>query len=486
MNSRPNLLLITTDQQRFDTVHRAGNGAVMTPHLDWMADTGVLFRRAYSDAPICCAARATMITGRHYYRMGDFGNWGQPTAPDSVHTLPAILTRSGYQTRAVGKMHYDPPRCHYGFEHMEILEDYYRHARQFPGQGIPMDHGMGQNEMEPAISTIEESRSLTRWTVTRAVDFLETRDHTRPFFLNVGFSKPHPPFDPCLNYWHLYDAVELPAPVYGDWSKDPAQIPPAFMMPTWNLNGADRLDQRIIRQVRRAYYACITQIDYNLGYLFARMREMGLLENTLIIFTSDHGEMLGDHHMGGKTTMLEGSAHVPMLMCGPRELIPESLCNTQSDALVCLADIMPTFLDTAGVSPEQHPPMDGIDLLDVLHGRRAPRQQLVGAYRDHYCIIEDCWKYLYSHIGGPELLFNLKDDPQECLNLAGRSEGEAIRKRLRRQLAATLHAAGRPVAVGDDLQVLTPAPSPEECRVLRTRRWPGFHSRDYTKADVLH
>ena len=351
--SRPNLILITTDQQRFDTVNRAGDANIMTPHLNWMADTGVLCRRAYSDAPICCAARATMITGRHHRNLGNCGNWGQPTAPDVTQTLPAILTRNGYQTRSVGKVHYSPARCNYGFEHMEILQDYYRWARQFSEHAVPMDHGVGQNEMEPAISTVDESQSLTRWIVNRGIDFLETRDTTRPFFLNVGFSKPHPPYDPCMNYWQLYANMELRPPVLGNWSQDPAKIPAGFMSPTWQLNGIDRLSPQVIQQARRAYYACITQIDYNLGHLFARLRELGLLDDTLIVFSADHGEMLGDHHMGAKTVFLEGSAHIPMLIRGPERLIPRELTGLQSDELVCLADLMPTFLSAAG--REQRP-----------------------------------------------------------------------------------------------------------------------------------
>ena len=480
---RPNLILITTDQQRFDTISRYGNPAILTPHLNWLADTGVMFRRAYTDAPICCAARATMITGRQYFRMGQYGNWGQPTAPDVTQTLPAILTRSGYQTRSVGKVHYLPERCNYGYEHMEILEDYYRFVRQFPERGIPMDHGVGQNEMEPVISTVDESWSLTRWTVNRAIDFLETRDTTRPFFLNIGFSKPHPPFDPCLNYWQLYAEMKLPEPVFGNWSANQADIPTGFMSSTWVLNGADRFDPRLWQSIRRAYYACITQIDYNLGHLFARLREMNLQDNTLIIFTADHGEMLGDHHMGAKTVFLEGSAHVPMLLRGPATLLDQSLAGTQSDALVCLADLMPTFLQAAGVPQNQQPQQDGMDLLAMLHARQTPRQQLSLAYSDQFGQLDGSWKYLYSSSGGPELLFNLADDPMEQNNLAQDASHRAQKATLRQQLAQTLGQAGHRVASNGDLAVLSPAPTP---RKTRSNRWPGLHSREHTPHDVLH
>ncbi len=480
--SRPNLILITTDQQRFDTVNRNGDPAIMTPHLNWLADTGVLCRRAYTDAPICCAARSTMITGRHHRNLGGCGNWGQPTAPDVTQTLPAILTRNGYQTRSIGKVHYNPPRCNYGYEHMEILEDYYRFMRQFPERGIPMDHGVGQNEMEPAISTIDESWSLTRWIVNRSIDFLETRDDTRPFFLNIGFSKPHPPFDPCVNYWQLYANMQMRPPVIGDWSQDPARIPPGFMGPTWVLNGVDRMSPHVLQQARRAYYACITQIDYNLGLLFARLREMGLLENTLIVFSSDHGEMLGDHHMGGKTVFLEGSAHIPMLVRGPEDLIPRRISGSVCDEIVCQADLMPTFLSAAGVSQEQWPTCDGMNLLDVFAGN-AQRDTLVGAYSDQFCLLQGDWKYLYSSSGGGELLFNLAHDPYEQHDLVHVPSHRGQRQAMRAQLAQMLAESSHKVSDGRELKVLAPAPDPLE---TRKNRWPGFHSRDYTRDDVLH
>jgi arylsulfatase A-like enzyme len=483
--NRTNLLLITTDQQRFDTIHRGGNPCIMTPHLDWLADTGVLFRRAYSDAPICCAARATMITGKHYRNLGDYGNWGQPSVPDLQATLPSILTRCGYQTRAIGKMHYHPARCNYGFEHMEILEDYYRFMRQFPERGIPMDHGVGQNEMEPAISTVPESWSLTRWTVNRAIDFLETRDSTRPFFLNVGFAKPHPPFDPCLSYWQLYDGMQLPPPVRGDWSKDPAAIHPAFLGPTRKLSSADRLSDAVLAQAKRAYYACITQIDYNLGHLFARLRELRLLDNTLIVFTSDHGEMMGDHHLSSKSVFLEGSCHVPMIMRAPQQLLPETYHGTQQDHLVSLADLMPTFLAAAGVPAAQNPPMDGADLLASVTSQAPARQQFIGAYEDHYCIIDGQWKYHYSHTGGAELLFNLEQDPMETRNLAASPELRETRQRLRAALAKALAASGKPAgADSGELKIL--GETPRDRRQQNANRWPGHHSRDYTPSDVLH
>lgn len=317
MGDRPNVLLITTDQQRFDTIHAAGNPHIRTPNLNWLADNGIRCSNAYTDCPVCVPARATIMTGKHGHSMG--------------------LVTNG------GKMHFNPRRCNHGFEHMEILEDYYRHMAAHPEKGVPMNHGLGQNVMEPGVSTVDETASLTHWTVDRSIDFLETRDDTRPFFLWTSFAKPHPPLDPCRNYWEMYRDRPVPAPVRGDWSAMLDDVPPGFLASSFHLNMCHRFSDDLIADIRRAYYACITQIDYNLGMLFARLRELDLLENTWIMFTSDHGEMLGDHRMGAKSVGMEGSAHIPMLVKPPgghgsaddrlRGLLVERLAAAGSDAV---------------------------------------------------------------------------------------------------------------------------------------------------------
>ena len=482
MKPRPNLLHLVTDQQRFDTIHAAGNPHILTPHLNWLMDTGIIFRRAYTDAPICVPARATMITGIPYYqRPAGFGDWNCPTAADPKRTLPGLLTAAGYQTKAVGKLHYHPPRSPYGFEHAEILEDYYRERRKLGGRQ-PKDHGVGENEMEPVISTLDESETLTHWTVERAVNFLETRDPSRPFYIQVGFSKPHPPFDPPLNYWLLYQNRTVPDPVKGDWSEKVAYIPAGFLSSTFSLNGGDRFSPEQWRGVRRAYYACITQIDYNLGLLFARLRELGLLENTLIVFHSDHGELLGDHHLGAKTVFLEGAAHVPLLLRAPREMeaFSDLRGGTGCDALVTLADLMPTFLAAAGLPRPDDLPGTSADLVGI-HRNNTSRTRYVGAYHDQYGLIDGDWKYLFTSNGGSELLFNLTNDPRERHNLA--SQHPEICSAMQRQLAEELGRHGYAGMKADARALpVTPAGTQDP----RQARWPGFHSRDHTPEDVLH
>ena len=265
-NERPNLLLITTDQQRWDTIAAAGHGHVLTPHLNWLCDTGIRYARAYADCPVCAPSRATIMTGQHAWHHGQVANAGAHSPMATRPTLPGLLTAAGYQTRGQGKMHFEPPRAHYGFESMEILPDYYRWVSRQPGVSAPLDHGLGQNEMEPCFSTVPEAYGATRWSVGRSIDFLETRDPTRPFFLWTSIAKPHPPFDAEKKFWDLYDGLPLPEPVTGDWSSQPDDVPAALRHPTWKLNNIHRFSPEVQRSVRRAYFACITQIDYTLGH----------------------------------------------------------------------------------------------------------------------------------------------------------------------------------------------------------------------------
>lgn len=318
MEKKPNILLITTDQQRFDTIQALGNDVIYTPHLNWLCDEGITYENMYADCPVCLASRTTIMTGTKGYDTGMVGNFDllQPDIIKNYPSLPKVLTENGYQTKAVGKMHFYPARANHGFEHIELPFDYYRMMKK-SGKDMPKRHGVGENEVEPVISTVDEQHSLTHWTVERSTEFLETRDPTRPFFLWTSFAKPHPPFDPCANYWNLYETEDMTPPVTGDWSKDLETMPKGFLQHTFLLDNVHRLSAKQKLASKRAYYACITQIDYSLGLLFARLRELGLFDKTWIIFTSDHGDMLGDHHMGAKMTFFEGAAHVPMIIKPP-------------------------------------------------------------------------------------------------------------------------------------------------------------------------
>jgi arylsulfatase len=493
MNSseRPNILLITTDQQRFDTIHALGNPSIFTPHLNWLCDVGTAYTRCYTDSPVCMAARATIMTGRHGYRQNYVSNGKNNYPVKAESSLPGVLTQAGYQTRVAGKMHFQPHRAHYGFEHMELLQDYYREAAKHPEWGIPMDHGVGQNEMEPVISTVHESHSLTRWTVDRSINFFETRDTTRPFFLWTSFSKPHPPFDPPANFWKLYEDIDIPPPLRGDWSKSVDDVPRGLMNSTLSLNCSHRFSSQQWKAVRRAYYALITHIDYSLGLLFSRMRELDLLKNTLIIFTADHGEMLGDHHMGAKSVFLEGSSHIPMLLKVPEAWQETSKFKPRVNDITCLADIYPTCLAAAGVDVPKGVECDGVNLLERASSAAgpSPRKRLFGVLSNNLTMtLEGDLKYIYTKVGGSELLFDLKHDPMEKRNLIKTPRGKKLAARLRKEFVDEMKRYKTPLVKNNKL--VTFPESSRDAIKFPSKRWPGFHTQGthYSEdwGDVLH
>jgi arylsulfatase A-like enzyme len=480
--TRPNILLITTDQQRFDTISSRGNGFIDTPHLDWLCDEGITYSNAFADCPICMPSRATIMTGRSGSTLGLTGNSNTDFPLARRTTLPQLLGEAGYQTRAQGKMHFYPVRAHYGFQTMELPMDYYRerHRLSEGARSLPKEHGVGENEMQAVISTVHENESLTHWTVSRSVDFLETRDPTRPFFLWTSFTKPHPPFDPPANYWSLYANRGMPEPILGDWSRDPATMPQAVLRPTYVLNNIHRFSSEQIASARRAYYACITHIDYSLGLLFARMRELELLENTWIIFTSDHGENLGDHHMGGKSNFFEGSAHIPLIVRPPAGSWDEKpAAGSEVDTCVSLADVLPTICAVAGVDSSTAEP-EGVDLRKLTDAPD-PERVVVGESGDYLALISRKWKYHYFVRGGVEMLFDRETDPYEQHELLGTGDADTeVLASLRETMTNVLRERGSRQVEGATLRKEAPLPGPEA-----VTRWPGFHST-LVETDVLH
>lgn len=479
MANNQNVILITTDQQRFDTIQALGNDAIYTPHLNWLCDEGITFNDMYADCPICLASRTTIMTGVKGYVSGMCSNGDllQPAIMQKYPSLPKVLTENGYQTKAVGKMHFYPVRAHHGFEHIELPMDYYRMMKKLGGDQ-PKEHGIGENEIAPVISTVDDQHSLTHWTVERSIDFLETKDPTKPFFLWTSFAKPHPPFDPCANYWNLYETADMPLPVKGDWSQDVESMPKGFLQHTYLLNNVHRFTDKQKQASKRAYYACISHIDYNLGLLLARLRELNLFDNTWIIFTSDHGEMLGDHNMGAKMTFFEGAAHVPMIIKPPvGHPLYKSHKGKRISGVNELSSIYNTILDMVGIEQKEYA---NHSLLDFEWAKQD--KTYYGACESvNYAVMEGGFKYIYTRNFGDEVLFNLKEDPYEQHNLAVLPEYAEKRAELRAKLYAWAKEYEPSLVDGDDLAVKEGFVKTEGAA-----HWPGYHSKTWEDADVLH
>jgi arylsulfatase A-like enzyme len=489
---QPNILLITSDQQRYDSCGPLAPPFMRTPHFDHLAREGVAFSRAYADCPLCVPSRVSIMTGRHVFTHGHPTNGPTAGVIDNRVSLPSRLRALGYQTAAIGKMHFGPQRARHGFDEMILPQDYYIAMRNAGHPWQPMRHGLGQNELYPSMATVPEAMTLTSWIAEQCVSYIkERRDPTAPFFLWCSFSKPHPPLDPPEPYYSMYRGCAIPAPVYGDWSSD-SRAPEAFkrFRQSWSL---DLIPPDIIREARAAYYGLITHIDYAMGRVLAALQDLGLFDEALILYTSDHGEYLGDHHSGAKTFFHEPSAHVPMALRLPKSW-PDRRHGQTCASVVTLADILPTFVAAASGQDAADQPapaadVDGQDLVALARGRLPrPRQFLVASAAPidnppSFGITDGRWKYIYWPEGAAEQLFDLAADPRELRDLAAEASHAAECRALRGQMEGWLRARG--AGWLRDGQLPAFAIRDDSAADRRNSAWPGYHTESYD-IDVRH
>jgi arylsulfatase A-like enzyme len=483
MTDRPNVVFILLDQLRGDSIgadphaprDSAGQPIVHTPHIDYFADQGALFSRAYSPAPTCVPARRCLWTGQSPASCGSTGWTDDPW--DFEHTLPAELTAAGYQTGLVGKSHAYPLRNRFGFERIEQhagnplweksdhTDDYTRWLQRHT-DNLTTEYGGGltYNTGDARPWHLPEKYHPTNWTTRRAQEFIETRDPTRPFFLTVSYVRPHPPLDPPQAYLDMYANRDLPDPVVGDWvadlyGLDPGEKPvyattkrgasPDF----WLYDAPDAL----ARRVRAAYWALVTHVDHQIRRVIRTLEIAGEFEHTLFVLTSDHGTMLGEHHHWSLSHGFEGTARVPFLVKLPETV--ESERGVQIDRLVGLEDLMPTVLDAVGVDiPET---VDGESVLGLIDDPTGAdwREHYHGEHEAVYhpdnatqYVVAEGMKYIWNPATGGEVLFDLEADPKETTDLTGEANYEEIYTDLRQRLIDEL--SGRPEEFTDGDQLL--------------------------------
>lgn len=423
--SKPNLLLIMCDQLRFDALGCYGNRIVQTPNIDRLAARSVVFDNAYSQTPVCVPARYGLLSGLHPFQLGlvDHG----PLKRTIDHPLPAMLKKSGYFTCAVGKMHFTPVREHYGFDRMYLSEEIAQHIQdddyllflREKGYGhIAEPHGeRSEHYYVPQTSKLPEDLHSDAWTAQKAIEVIRG-NHNRPFFVFASFIKPHPPFDPCPPYNDMYSPEELSLPLRhnGELKPDDYSID---VQNDYKVNGIENVSDVDVLRIRSAYYGMITQLDKQIGSILDALDEYGVTDDTLVIFTSDHGEMLGDHYAFGKRSFYESSTRIPLLMSWPAAI--SKPCRT--DQLVILQDIYATFISAArGIVPEES---SGKNLLGVFEDNDVPlRDKAVGEFGRNqalkFMLRTGVYKYIFHANGAREQLFNLETDPDEMCNVAER------------------------------------------------------------------
>ncbi len=459
---RPNILFLMADQFRGDCLGADGNRAIHTPHLDRLAAQGARFRAAYSSVPSCTPARATILTGLSPWRHGMLG-YGR-VATHYPRELPQLLRDAGYYTLGIGKMHYSPQRSLHGFcrtlldeegrvESPGFVSDYRQWFKTVAPGLDPDATGLGWNDHRARPYVLPEHLHPTRWTADEAVRFLEQYDGRAPFFLKVSFARPHSPYDPPPRWWQYYADAPLPPAVVGDWAQRHAQHGKPYPNDLWQGD----LGPEKVRLARQGYYGNVSFIDEQIGRILAALEKRGWMENTLILFTSDHGDMLGDHHLWRKTYAYEGSARIPMLLRWPEGLVAARR-GVVFHQPVELRDILPTFLDAAGV-PFQPEWFDGRSLLELVRGRTGTWRRWIDLEHATCYAPENYWsaltdgqvKYIYFAPDGRQQLFDLASDPGETRDLAPRPEFRPLLETWRRRLVDHLRVRGEPFVVQGDL-----------------------------------
>lgn len=441
----PNILFLFTDMQRADTIHALGNETIQTPALDRLVREGTAFTRCYTPSPVCVPARCSMHYGIYPQKTGVYDN--EAMMPDNGRSIPAQLAAAGYHTVAIGKCHFTPdPLAKRGFDERltqeEIVQDYtrddYRAHLVRRGLNPAEAHGeRGPMYYIPQPSKFQGGDHPTEWIADRSIEKIRRMKETgRPWFMMTSFIHPHPPLTPPTPWTKLYPADNMPPPFRPE-NRDEllTYVNHAQNRFKWRDQGRDRNLERMIQSY---YYATISFVDYQIGRILKELEDNGILDETLIVFSSDHGEYLGDYGCYGKRSMHEPSARVPFLVRQPG-VFP---ANTRIDNPASLVDLLPTFLTAAGVDGAGG---DGVALQTVVAGRSDRKyvySQFGKGRRAIYLIASSDWKYIYSAGDQKELLFARSDGPNEGKNHIGAASARGIHEEMREALLRYLRDSG--------------------------------------------
>ena len=440
MIKRPNLLLILADQMRADALGEA------TPNIRALADRGARFENCYTPSPLCQPARNSIVTGKYPTHHGVCGNRSQPISmAERQDTYVQHLKEQGYHTALIGTHHYfdrynvgmdvtedDEGIKGYGYDHvwqakhvMEGLHNEGRFIKYLREKGKLEEYREGLKKDGAAyVASLESSETVDGYIGGKGLEYIRHYQDDAPLCLYVGFVGPHGPYWVPGEY-DLYDPKDMPAPI---GVADPGEIERA-------------------KRSRAKYMGMVTLIDYYIGEMLAVLEKKGLLDNTLVILSADHGDLLGDHGLYNKRYYYESSVKVPLVMAGPGITIDERQGTlTVRKALVSTVDLYPTLLDAAGCENiHGNSQREGISLLGLLNGSVMHRKQVYGELGTTMMVRDANWKLVYDpEQGGVQYLFNLRRDPDELDNLAGipeyRSvEADLVEKLLSRLISITHH-----------------------------------------------
>ena len=446
MPQRPNFLVFITEQHRGDCLEAEGHPCLLTPNMDGIGAGGTRFRRAYSTCPTCIAARRSFLSGQFPATHGMVG-YRDGVEWDAPPTVAEVLTRAGYQTAWIGRsMHQHPPRKRYGFEQILTHEEYrdWLEANQPAGADGQFGAGPMHNDWTARPWHMPEGLHSTNWIVQRALEFLQRRDPSCPFFLVVSFYAAHPPLTPPEFYFNRYLRADIPDPVIGGWADPPDE--------NWHRSGAGGINVDLrgeaLRSCRAGYYGMINHVDDQLRRLLSPITGVRKMTggNTVVMLTSDHGEMLGDHYLYHKRLPYEPSARIPLMISAP-----DSPTGLTCEEPVCLEDLMPTVLDLAGAdTPET---VEGRSLVPLLRGENPDWRDALHIEHSpaHQSLTDGREKYIWFVRDGREQFFDLTEDPEERHDLIDSGDHQEIIARWRRRLIEVLEDRPEGFTDGEDL-----------------------------------
>ena len=430
--TRPHLLLLLVDQMRPDALAQA-----KTPNLDALAARGVRFDNAYCASPLCQPSRACLVAGKFPTQHGVCGNMNDPITPqERQDTYPSHLQRAGYHTAMIGKHHYfdrwgvgmdvlqdDQDLRGYGYDQVwQIVDDHLhnqdRYTRFLQDIGkLELFQDMTRRRAYDA-DVLHPSEFDDGYIGETAVKYIEEYEDDAPLYLQVGFLGPHPPYWAPGEYATMYDPENMQPPVAVD---DPKLIARA-------------------KRARAQYLGRVSLIDHTIGQLCTALEAKGMLDNTLIVFTADHGDLIGDYGIFDKRYFYEQSVRVPLIMAGPGIELNARLGGRICRELVSGVDLYPTFLHAAGCENRLGSgSRDGLSLLDIVNDR-GPRRKAVYSELGTMMMVRDAnWKLVVdAEQDGVQYLFNLRRDPEELDNLAGAAGYAHVEKQYVELLLARL------------------------------------------------
>lgn len=425
-----NILVLMSDQHRSSAGGWAGDPWVQTPHLDALAARGTAFGRAYTPSPLCVPARESLLTGRYPSAGGAAGNAGAARA--TGRTFGHLAADAGLATGAVGKMHFLGADRHRGFATRWDVADYFALEPEACGDaasgmaapgcygryagGLEGSHPDGPNPMrvrdgnyDAGPSPFPAERHIESHITREAIRFLEAHRHER-WALWCSYFKPHAPYTPPAGDWDRYAGLPLPVPAPGAAGLDAL---PAHLRDFRRSTGLEDLDPAALRRCLAGYYGNVTYLDRQIGAVLGALEALGLGDETLVVYTSDHGDMVGEHGLLAKSNFYEASWHIPLLVDHPAYRNG----GPRPEALASLTDLLPTLAGAAGIPVPGG--VHGVSLLPVIAGeRRQVRDHVYGRLRlargTHRAAFDGRWKLV--RYADTTHLFDLQTDPQERCN----------------------------------------------------------------------